>query len=783
MNKLTAQIRKYFPSKFRQTVLSSILGVINLLLSITSFCQNSYQDKYSASLKNYLSSTNQDKRFLSKKNNQTYLAVFLEMASSSSLPVLQKTSIRFRTVTGTIATADIPINDLPNIAALQEVKRIELPLLFRKTDTVMRKMITADKVLNGTTPLDRAYSGKNVVIGIIDDGIDVTHPDFLDSNGKTRLKAYWNMDRDGTPPTGYQYGHLLTPDTLNYFIAQNAISRMNPYYMQSLLGYCYHGSSVAGLAAGNSGVAPGADIVAVALTAFADTLLRSDRIIDGIAFIYDEAKAEGKKCVINISLGVMDGAPHDGKSMIERAIDNFCYEKPDILICTSAGNNGNTWKHWGGFPINKDSSFAFFRCSYKASMYFSIPKVYSSTLRISVGEAKLGDLNHPNITRDSVFYQTPFLTISDLIQNGLPVIYTSYLKNGYLSSYIIFTAAHYNDTYDELILTTDEHTSGNYGNPVFDDHLYRFIFKGTGYVHAWFPFFNLHPIYYFDQNPYPNDSTYHVTDNDYTTVIPTHAFTVLSSGAYNIRNCFVNAQQQVESSYSPCQLTYFTSHGPTQDGRIKPDIISPGENVLAPRSATQDFFGYGDEQDSSWHYFAGTSASSPITAGVVALIWEKYPDLIRDSIIKLIKSTAHSDSFSTLTGPIPNNLAGWGKIDAFKAMTGVTTDIQSLCKQWTQCEAPPPPPPPPPQPGYTTSVRIYPNPTYYGKINIHYTSSSTLDVAVFNSVGQLVKVDHLPATYYQSYKEMDVSSLSQGLYFVRISGGGYVFKDRVLIMR
>jgi len=378
---------------------------------------------------------------------------------------------------------------------------------------------------------------------------------------------------------------------------------------------------------------------------------------------------------------------------------------------------------------------------------------------------------------DSVFYQTPFLNILDIVKSGAPQVFTSYLKNGSLSSNITFTAAHYNQDYDELIVTTDEHTSGVPGNPIFDDHLYRYILKGSGIVHAWYPFANLHPIYVFDRNPYPNDSTYVGTDNNYTTIIPTNAFTVLSSGAYNIRNCYVNAQNNLQISYPSCQLTYFTSHGPTLDGRIKPDILTPGENVISSRSANVNFFGYGDEIDSSYHFFSGTSASSPIAAGIAALIWERFPHFTRDSIINRIKSTARSDSFALSTGPLPNNIAGWGKADAFRALTGISSDLSQLCGQKLVCIPKPPTPPPP---TYVEFVNISPNPANTF-VNIQHNIPRHLQLSVFNSVGQLLKIEKLPPSNVATSKRLYIGFLPSGIYFIRISGGMQAFTKRILI--
>lgn len=739
--------------------------------------QDSSHLKMGASLKFFLYEGSTDDRYIRRINNEAFLPVFIEVNDIGSFATLSKRGVAIGTITKNIATANIPLQQVSAIAAMPGIKRIELPLLFRKTDTLTNKLTGAGRVLNGDSPLPGAFTGKNVLIGIIDDGIDITHPEFLDASGKTKLRSLWNMDYSGgTSPPGYFYGHAWASDSINAHIIRYNGGQIPLSDMKRKFGYSFHGTPVTGLAAGNSGIAPRADIVSVALTALGDTILHSDRIIDAIAYIYSKAQEADKKCVINISLGLMDGAPHDGKSMVERAIDNFCEDKPDILVCTSAGNYGNTWKHWGGFPIHADSSFGFFKCAYSAPLYFSIPKQYSNTLRISLTDSKLRDQGAPNFHRDSIFAQTPYLLVSDLIQNG-PVTINTFLPNGTPSSRLTFTAAHANDDYDELIVNVSELTSVSSN---FDFHLYRFIWKGTGMVHAWFPFFNLHPAFVFSQNPYPNDPTYRSCDNDYTTVIPSHAYTVLSTGAYNVRNCYVNIQGNVVNQYPKCQLAYFTSRGPTADGRIKPDIINPGDNVLAPRSRMETFVGHEFILSANWESFGGTSASSPISAGMAALIWEAHPNFIRDSVVARIKNNTYTDAHTNTFGPVPNNVAGAGKADVFKALTGISTSYQSICDQWIVCNPTNNPPTNPPVTNQNF-FKVFPNPSS-GTLFVSYRSAVHLRIAFYNSLGQMVKLEWLQAGEYL-YKPIDLNNLASGPYYMKVSDRNDSFTETILIVR
>ncbi len=724
-------------------------------------------DKLSAGLKIFLTEKSPDSRFLKSFKNRNYIPVIIEVSDKKAALVLRAHHAVVHTVAGTIITADLSADSIIATALLPEVKRIELPLMLRKTDEKMKNSIHASEVHAGISPLSQSYKGKDVVIGIIDDGIDFSHPDFYTPDGICRIQYLWNMDNAGNnPPAGFYYGNEWGKDSLKKYAQLFTNHTLTGAYMEQTFGYSFHGTSVAGLAAGNNGVAPEADIVAVALTAFGDTILYSNRLIDAISYIADKADAEKKKCVINISLGLSDGAPHDGKSLVEKAIDNLCSENPNLLVCISAGNNGNNWKHWGGFPIDKDSSYSFFYSSYVASLYFAIPKQYRDSISISVAESNLGSLNNPNISRDSIFYQSPFFKVSDLQHNLFPVTVVSDNK-GISRSELTFSSSPYNEQYDEMILKVNAFPRNN-DYQAFDPHLYRFIVKGHGAVHAWFPFLNLHPVFLFDRNPLPNDPTFHLSDNDYTTNIPSNAFTVLSVGAFNLRSCYVNMKKQVVSAYPSCQLTYFTSHGPTLDGRIKPDLIAPGENVITSRSRFDDFYDFDFIIDTNTVAFAGTSASSPITAGAAALLWQKFPLLTRDSIKALLKGNTQKDNYTEQPTPTPNNLSGWGKLNVFKAMTGVELASPD-CSLADTCKGEYIPPVVTNNP-VTEYFKMYPNPAYANTI-VEYYSNSSFTIGLYDSKGSKVFHQNIlvsPGVVGNSITIIPTYKYSNGVYFLRI---------------
>ena len=100
--------------------------------------------------------------------------------------------------------------------------------------------------------------------------------------------------------------------------------------------------------------------------------------------------------------------------------------------------------------------------------------------------------------------------------------------------------------------------------------------------------------------------------------------------------------------------SFFSSCGPTVDGRIKPDLVAPGEGVWVANHLPKL------KPEFSWSH--GTSLAAPIVAGIAALILSAHPDLSSQQVIEAIKNTSSRSNN-------PDNLYGWGIPDAEKAVT------------------------------------------------------------------------------------------------------------------
>ena len=125
-------------------------------------------------------------------------------------------------------------------------------------------------------------------------------------------------------------------------------------------------------------------------------------------------------------------------------------------------------------------------------------------------------------------------------------------------------------------------------------------------------------------------------------------------------------------------MATYSSRGPTYDGRVKPDVVAPGTNVISSYSS---FYleGDGDKPDKPsfistfnysgrtylWASNAGTSMSSPVVAGAVALWLQACPTLTPQQVMEVI---AHTSSHPDASLSYPNNDYGYGQIDVYKGL-------------------------------------------------------------------------------------------------------------------
>ena len=129
-------------------------------------------------------------------------------------------------------------------------------------------------------------------------------------------------------------------------------------------------------------------------------------------------------------------------------------------------------------------------------------------------------------------------------------------------------------------------------------------------------------------------------------------------------------------SNNPTGIVAFSSRGPTDDGRIKPDIIAPGTNIMSCRSHDSAAGALWGVYNTHYTYSGGTSMSTPLVAGCCALVREYYRTveshtptsaLVKASLINggtdLYPGQYGTGSYQEIPSARPNNVEGWGLVN------------------------------------------------------------------------------------------------------------------------
>lgn len=213
--------------------------------------------------------------------------------------------------------------------------------------------------------------GRNVLVAIIDTGVNFALPQFRDTLGQSRILAMWDQNEGGTNPApeGYFYGSEYTREDINAALATGL-----PYDTIPSRDESFHGTIMAGLAAGSEvpetgyiGAAPDADILVVKLKPCKEYLRRYYRIPDGVTafqetdimlalkYVNSFARAFSRPLVICLGLGTNLG-DHSGNNFLATYMNKISGEKSRAIV-TCGGNEGNRAHHFRGSLEQKENSY------------------------------------------------------------------------------------------------------------------------------------------------------------------------------------------------------------------------------------------------------------------------------------------------------------------------------------------------------------------------------------------------------------------------------------------
>jgi subtilisin family serine protease len=527
------------------------------------------------------------------------------------------------------------LNTLSELAGQKEVVYIEAP---RPADIDLDDSVAATKADTNWPPALRPLTGKGVIVGVVDEGLDFTLDDFKDS-GNSRLLYLWDQklspSRHGEHhPSGYTYG-------VEYDRAQitAALSKKSPFsYVRHVVPDSSHGTHVAGIAAGNGqsgapsvkykGIAYEADIVFVNY-AKQGPLTSSERVAEAIKYVFDKARDKGLPAVVNVSLG-HNGGPHDGESVVERAIDRYLERKGRALV-KSAGNEGEWQTHASGKIAAEEGASAKLVWVFGGGLQGRPPGLdgtpntlevwYSSRDRLRVSVVDPSGDRSPDV--DPGYTDTVALPSGDTVHI---VSERFHPLNGLAR--IMVRVGHPGGT-----LTSGEWLVELTAiDPVVDGTFDAWIERDARKPHN----------HYADQSFFKD---------------PDFAKTISPPGTIRRGVAVANYDHRA----SPPAMAKSSSHGPTADGRPKPEIAAPGTNIVSSNanrggSTTRPFY----------VTKTGTSMSAPHVSGIIAQLFQYNGTLTAAQIRAVLIASARQPGMGGATAF--DQQWGYGAVDAEQAL-------------------------------------------------------------------------------------------------------------------
>ncbi len=509
--------------------------------------------------------------------------------------------------------------------------------------------------LRAETRLDQVYQqynldGEGVIVAMIERGIDYTHPDFIDEDGKTRIAYIYDMLNPAganAPGNPYGIGTIYTRAQIDAALAAGTPLGSTDRYG--------HGTACTGIAAGDGsampgapyrGAAPGATIISVKVNhdyfpatgsiAGQAGVYNPAYIPPAIQFVKDKSIELGLPVAVLMNLGSI-GGPTDGSSEICRAMEAFGDAPGRVFICGSGDDGGNDNRAADTLAQGEVSELM-------------IKKANAGNLRLEVwysGDDRLGvSVIRPNGSSiGTLITPATNTTIAQFAATGV-----TYYHRG---SEVDFVGS---DNGQRQIMIDISADTGTYivrltGNTIVD---------GTYFA-------SLNPSVFYNQNRFLNHIYPKASINDFAS-----AFNIIVPTDYVYDTTYIdldNIPRARGGQGARGDIWIGSSEGPTLDGRIGVDIAVPGELSVGAYSPDTYYsqFRFNMMQGSNGLYGLqnAVSGAAPTLLGFVALMLQVNPNLTTEQIRTILHETARTDAF---TGATPNVTWGYGKLDALAAI-------------------------------------------------------------------------------------------------------------------
>lgn len=489
------------------------------------------------------------------------------------------------------AIITVPENLVEAVSDWPEVEYIEKPkrLYFQIAQGKRASCISLVQI----PPL--SLTGRGVLVAIIDSGIDYRHQEFLNPDGSSRILYLWDQMAVGTPPSGYTMGREFTQEDLN-----QSLSKGGTAVTADTSG---HGTAVAAIAAGNSGVAYESELLVVRLgQPRAESFPRTTELMQAVNYVIEKAVEIGRPVAINLSFGNTYGS-HAGNSLVETYLDDMSNFWKSVLVI-GTGNEGNAAGHTEAIlQMGRDTEVPFLIQSYEISLNIQIWKSYVDDILL--------ELISPDGQRVGYFQPVLGPQRFTLGQTEILIYY------GEPSPFSL-----YQEIFVDFIPKQNYLDSGQWRFRLIPERI------ADGRVNFWMP---THTIL--------NSGTRFLYPSpEHTLTIPSTALRAISVGAYDsIRNVYAD----------------FSGRGNNINGIGKPDLAAPGVGIRTAAPGNQ------------YVTVDGTSFAAPFVTGSSALLMQygivdgNDPFLYGEKVKAYLLYGAQPLPGIT---EYPNPLIGWGTL-------------------------------------------------------------------------------------------------------------------------
>lgn len=676
----------------------------------------------------------------------------LVKVSGGGRATLENLGCRIQAEIGDIYVVDIPLRKLSAVSRSNDILRIEAGESRSLTMDTTRIIVGNTNVEQGLQ-LPQAYTGSGVVMGVMDVGFDLASPNFYDSAmTSTRIRRFWDQ---------------LSPDSLSSSLYVGADYRTE----KDILAYAHshdalietHGVHTLGIAAGTGfgtpyrGMAPGADICLVSNAVNTDVPLIPDEQLYrytsaadvlGFKYIFDYAEECGKPCVISFSESSTQSLGND-EQLFEEALQRLT--GPGRILVSSAANEGyrKTYFHKPQ-AVERDGVFLF-----SSSRQCSISATSASPFNLCFTGYSFDGQRWEHSIPTARVVASPDSLLSD----------TATVSGREL----ILTVGAYKTYFDSTLTAYDvvAETEGGAGT-----HFFLSV-EAEGKDADVSIYSN--GVYFAADNM---NTSLSGGEKSYSIGSPGCAPAVICVGATAYRDRFtnINGNPYVAEWGLNGQIAGYSSVGPTRDGRIKPDVVAPGTHIMSSVSSYyaeantegdvidcicsySDFNG----RRYPWARFTGTSMSTPVVAGAIALWLEANPRLTTEQIMQVFAQTCHR--YDGRQQGEKDNYYGYGEIDVYAGLLKVLQldGIQAISSH------------------NPAAARI----RYMGNGKIRITAAEGLEspvsstLYIYNVSGKLV--EKVPLRLSAGDNDLQVGSLRQGVYVIQLTSSDDKFTGSVVV--